>query len=86
MKCFASRYFEAITLISIIWKWNCDGSFWVSVYEKYRSAADFGKLIDQIKLNTGTIRFNYHLNRKGVFFFEIINQKGLVQYGKLVVI
>ena len=45
-----------------------------------------GKLINQIKLNAGTISFNYQLNRKGVFYFEIINQKGLVQYGKLVVI
>ncbi|MGC4100623.1 T9SS type A sorting domain-containing protein [Ferruginibacter sp.] len=30
-------------------KWNCDGSLWVSRYKKVRSAAQFNKLIDQIK-------------------------------------
>jgi len=45
-----------------------------------------GKLIEQINLNAGNINFNYQLNKKGVFYFEITNEKGLVQYGKLVVI
>ncbi|WP_462254034.1 glycosyl hydrolase-related protein [Ferruginibacter sp.] len=39
-------------------KWNCDGSFWVSVYEKNRSAAQFNKLIDQIRSGQITVPYS----------------------------
>lgn len=39
-------------------KWNCDGSFWVSTYEKNRSAAQFGKLINQIKSGQITVPYS----------------------------
>jgi alpha-mannosidase len=39
-------------------KWNCDGSFWVSVYEKNRSATQFNKLIDQIRSGQITIPYS----------------------------
>lgn len=45
-----------------------------------------GKLIDKINMNAGHVDLNYQLNKKGVFYFKIANQKGLLQYGKLVVI
>jgi len=30
-------------------RWNCDGNFWLRVYEHNRSAADFGRLIERIR-------------------------------------
>jgi alpha-mannosidase len=39
-------------------KWNCDGSFWVSTYEKNRSAAQFNKLIDQIRSGQITVPYS----------------------------
>lgn len=39
-------------------KWNCDGSFWVSVYEKNRSATQFNKLIDQIRSGQITVPYS----------------------------
>jgi alpha-mannosidase len=30
-------------------RWNCDGSFWMWTYEKYRPAADFQRLIARIR-------------------------------------
>jgi alpha-mannosidase len=39
-------------------KWNCDGSFWVSFYEKNRSAADFSRLIAQIKNGQITVPYS----------------------------
>ena len=45
-----------------------------------------GKLIEQVKLNGGNISFDYQFRSKGVFYFEITNQNGLVQHGKLIVI
>jgi alpha-mannosidase len=39
-------------------KWNCDGSFWVSTYEKNRSAEQFGKLINQIKSGQITVPYS----------------------------
>ncbi|NTU56949.1 MAG: glycoside hydrolase, partial [Anaerolineales bacterium] len=30
-------------------RWNCDGSFWVWVYEKNKSQADFDRLIERIR-------------------------------------
>ncbi len=45
-----------------------------------------GKLIDQFTLQSGTIKMDYHLNKKGVYYFTITNSKGEVQHGKLMVI
>jgi alpha-mannosidase len=39
-------------------KWTCDGAFWVSVYEKNRSASDFNKLISQIKNGQITVPYS----------------------------
>jgi alpha-mannosidase len=30
-------------------RWNCDGSYWVWVYEKNKSQADFGRLVERIR-------------------------------------
>lgn len=39
-------------------KWNCDGSFWVSVYEKNRPASQFNQLITQIKNGQITVPYS----------------------------
>lgn len=39
-------------------KWNCDGSYWVYNYRETRSAAQFGKLIKQIKEGKITVPLN----------------------------
>jgi hypothetical protein len=44
-----------------------------------------GKMIDRVVLQAGNINFNYQVNRKGVYYFTIINSGGIVQIGKLIV-
>ncbi len=39
-------------------KWNCDGSFWISRYEKLRSAAQFNRLIAQIQSGQITVPYS----------------------------
>ncbi|MBS1509640.1 MAG: T9SS type A sorting domain-containing protein [Bacteroidetes bacterium] len=39
-------------------KWNCDGSFWVKEYQKYRTASQFDRLINQIKAGQITIPYS----------------------------
>ncbi len=41
-------------------KWNCDGSFWISVYEKIKgtNSADFARLIQQIKNGQITVPYS----------------------------
>jgi len=39
-------------------KWNCDGSYWISVYEKRRSAAQFNRLIAQIQSGQITVPYS----------------------------
>lgn len=39
-------------------KWNCDGYYWVSAYEKRRSAAQFNRLIAQIQSGRITVPYN----------------------------
>ncbi len=41
-------------------KWNCDGSFWISVYEKTKgkNSPDFLRLIDQIKNGQITVPYS----------------------------
>lgn len=38
-------------------KWNCDGSYWISVYEKRRTATQFNRLITQIKNGKITVPY-----------------------------
>lgn len=45
-----------------------------------------GKVIDQLTINAGQVNFNYQLNRKGIFYFNILDQSGIIQYGKLIVL
>ena len=45
-----------------------------------------GKLIDRIKMQTGSIRMDYQLHRKGVYYFKISNEKEILQQGKLIVL
>jgi alpha-mannosidase len=47
-------------------KWNCDGSFWVYEYRKNRSAAQFLKLIDQIKSGKITVPLNTLASLHGI--------------------
>jgi alpha-mannosidase len=39
-------------------KWNCDGSFWVSLYKKHRSPAQFDRLIEQIRAGKITVPYS----------------------------
>ena len=39
-------------------KWNCDGSYWVYIYEKNRSAEQFDRLINQIRDGKITVPLN----------------------------
>lgn len=39
-------------------KWNCDGYYWISAYEKRRSAAQFNRLISQIQSGRITVPYN----------------------------
>jgi len=39
-------------------KWNCDGSFWISRYEKLRSTAQFNRLIAQIQSGQITVPYS----------------------------
>src|ERR1035437_8900599 len=39
-------------------KWNCDGSFWVYVYQKNRTPDQFSKLIDQVRSGKITVPLN----------------------------
>ncbi len=44
-----------------------------------------GRMIDRVSLQPGSLRFDYRLNRKGLFLFTITNNNGLLQSGKLIV-
>lgn len=39
-------------------KWNCDGWFWVKTYQKYRTPAQFGRLITQIRQGKITVPYS----------------------------
>jgi hypothetical protein len=45
-----------------------------------------GRMIDQLSIQPGNLRFDYRLSRKGVFFFNITNNNGLQRSGKLIVL
>jgi hypothetical protein len=45
-----------------------------------------GKQIDLVSIQPGQVNFNYRLNRKGVYFFNIYSNNGLLQSGKLIVL
>jgi hypothetical protein len=44
------------------------------------------KVIDKIPIKTGKVKFEYRLKQKGVYFFNISNEEGIIQFGKLLVI
>ena len=44
-----------------------------------------GKEIDAIELHSGKLQFDYYLNRKGVYFFRLMDGGGVVESGKVVV-
>ncbi len=44
------------------------------------------KVIEKIPINTGKVKFEYRLKQKGVYFFNISNEEGIIQFGKLLVI
>ena len=39
-------------------KWNCDGSYWIYEYQRNRSAAQFSKLIEQVREGKITVPLN----------------------------
>ncbi len=39
-------------------KWNCDGSYWIYTYEKYRTKEQFDKLLTQVKAGKITVPLN----------------------------
>jgi hypothetical protein len=45
-----------------------------------------GQVIDHFKLKAGQQKFDYQLERKGVYFFSIRNKSKCAQYGKLIVL
>lgn len=44
-----------------------------------------GRMIDRVSLQPGSLRFDYRLNRKGVFLFTITSNNGLLWSGKMIV-
>lgn len=44
------------------------------------------KVIDKVPINTGKVKFEYQLKQKGVYFFNISNEDGIIQFGKLLVL
>ena len=44
-----------------------------------------GKMIDRIEVQAGHIKFDYTLDRKGIYFFSISNKNKIMQHGKLIV-
>ncbi len=63
-------------------KWNCDGTFWVSVYEKNRSAAQFNTLINQIKNGQITVPYSPLVNTYGAMPAEAV-LRGMYYAGDL---
>ena len=45
-----------------------------------------GKEIDRKNLPSGTINFDYRIEEKGVYYFKINNNTGMIQYGKLIIL
>jgi hypothetical protein len=45
-----------------------------------------GRMIDRVSLPPGSLKFDYRLNRKGVFLFTITSNNGILQSGKLIVL
>lgn len=44
------------------------------------------KVIDKVPIKTGKGKFEYLLKQKGVYFFNISNEDGIIQFGKLLVL
>ncbi|GAB2831138.1 T9SS type A sorting domain-containing protein [Ferruginibacter profundus] len=63
-------------------KWNCDGSFWASIYEKYRSPAQFTRFINQIKNGQITLPYSPLISTYGGVPAEAI-LRGMYYAGSL---
>jgi alpha-mannosidase len=63
-------------------KWNCDGSFWVTLYEKYRSAEQFDRLIAQIKTGQITVPYSPLIVTNGAVPAEAV-LRGMYYAGSL---
>lgn len=63
-------------------KWNCDGSFWISVYEKNKSAAEFATLISQINKGQITVPYNALITTYGAVPTEAV-LRGMYYAGTL---
>ena len=59
---------------------NGAGPFWLTFYD------GTGKKIDRMEVQAGDLQFNYHLSGKGVYYFTLINNDGLIRSGKLIVL
>lgn len=59
---------------------NGAGPFWLTFYD------GTGKKIDRIEVQAGDLQFSYQLKGKGVYYFTLINNDGLIQSGKLIVL
>lgn len=44
-----------------------------------------GREIESIQLKAGGLKFDYYLKRKGIYYFTLTNNDGLIQSGKLIV-
>jgi hypothetical protein len=45
-----------------------------------------GRMIDRVTLQAGSQRFDYRLDRRGVFLFTITSKNGIVRSGKMIVL
>ena len=63
-------------------KWNCDGTFWVARYKKYRSAAQFNRLITQIQNGQITVPYSTLISTYGGVPAEAI-LRGMYYAGEL---
>ena len=45
-----------------------------------------GKKIDCLEVQAGDLQFNYYLHGKGVYYFTLINNAGLIQSGKFILL
>jgi hypothetical protein len=54
--------------------------FWLNFYD------GAGKKIDSMEMQAGDLQFSYHLKGKGIYYFTLINNDGLIRSGKLIVL
>jgi hypothetical protein len=68
-----------------------NGNFHFEGYLDSKSSSEMrvydltGRIIDRVSLQPGSLKFDYRLDRKGVFLFTITNDSGVLRSGKLIV-